>query len=418
MIRHIFKIIWNERKINLWILIELILVFCILWFCVDYTYFFARRYLEPKGFNIDNVYNVNLGMKMHAEGTDDEDVDYEKILDDFWTIMDRINKSPEIESSSVAIAAMPYSGSYTDNMFYVDTASVPMQMKSVTSGYFDVFGFKILSGNINNWDDSSERIAILSGNAQNMILGRPVEEIKKVSAKHEEEFKIIGTVHPTKRGDFEAYNTIIYMPFDKKDKRIVDWGGPEISVRIKPEFKEEFISRFSKNMQEQLSVGLYYLSSVTPFDKQRDDYIKYWGYDNSFKSIFSVSAFLLINIFLAVVGTFWFRINTRRSEVGLRIALGATRTNIKAIFILETLILLFLASIVAALVSINISVTDLLSGIGVPSIDREKNPVEISQYLADYVFTFLILAIISVFAVWYPSRRASKIAPAEALKDE
>lgn len=413
MIHHIFKTIWNERKINIWILIELILVFCIIWFCVDYTYFYMKRYFEPKGFNIDNVYNINLGMKQL-----DEEPDYDETLDDFWTIVDRINKYPGIERSCVSIAAMPYSGSYTDNMFFVDTASVPMQIKSVTSGYFDVFKFKILSGNINNWDNSSENIAVVSGNAQNIILERPVGQIKMISKNNKEDFKITGTAAPTKRGDFEAYNSIIYTPFDKKDKRIVDWGGADISVRINPELEKEFASKFSKNMQEQLSLGSYYLSSVTSLDKQRDNYVKNWGYDNSFKSILSISAFLLLNIFLAVVGTFWFRIQARRGEIGLRIALGSTRTQVKGLFIIETLTLLFLASIIATLVAINISVTDLLGGIGVPSINREKNPIEISQYFADYGFTLLILAIISIIAIWYPANKAAKTQPAEALKDE
>ncbi|MFV0537842.1 MAG: ABC transporter permease [Dysgonomonas sp.] len=413
MTHHIFKIIWNERKINIWILVELILVFCIIWFCVDYTYFYMKRYFEPKGFNIDHVYNINLGMKQY-----EEEPNYEETLDDFWTIIDRINKYPGIESSCVSIAAMPYSGSYTDNMFFVDTASTSMQMKSVTSGYFDVFRFKILSGNINNWDNSSENIGVISGNSQNSILKRPVREIKMMSKNDKEDFKIIGTAHPTKRGDFEAYNSIIYTPFDRKDKRIVDWGGAEISIRVKPELEKEFASKFSKNMQEQLSQGLYYLSSVTSMNKQRDNYVKNWGYDNSFKSILSISAFLLLNIFLAVVGTFWFRIQARRGEIGLRIALGSTRTKIKSLFIVETLTLLFLASIIATFVTINISVTDLLQGIGVPSINREKNPIEISQYFADYGFTLLILGIISIIAIWYPASKAAKTQPAAALKDE
>lgn len=417
MIRHIFKIIWNERKINLWILIELILVFCVLWFCVDYTYFFAKRYLEPKGFDSNHVYNINLRMKTHID-----EPDYDETLDNFWTIIDRINKNPEIESSCVSIAAIPYSDSFTNDMFFVDTASTYFQVKSVTSGYFDVFRFKILSGNINNWDDSSENIGVIGGdNAQNLIFERPASEIKMMVVKNdgiEKEYKIIGTAPPTKRGDFEVYNSILYKPFERKDKRIIEWGAAEISVRIKPEFEEEFISRFSKNMQEQLSLGPYYLSSVTSLDKQRDNYIKGWGYDNNFKSIFSVSAFLLINIFLAVVGTFWFRIQARRSEIGLRIALGSTRTKVKNIFIAETFILLFLASIIATLISINISATDLLEGIGIPSIKKEDNPVEISHYIADYSLTLLILAAISVVGVWYPARKASNIQPAEALKDE
>ena len=35
--------------------------------------------------------------------------------------------------------------------------------------------------------------------------------------------------------------------------------------------------------------------------------------------------FLLVNILLGIVGTFWFRTQHRRGELGLRVAVGSTR---------------------------------------------------------------------------------------------
>ena len=46
MIRHIFKIIWNERKTNAWITLEYVLVFCVLWFCVDYLFYMENAILN------------------------------------------------------------------------------------------------------------------------------------------------------------------------------------------------------------------------------------------------------------------------------------------------------------------------------------------------------------------------------------
>lgn len=418
MTQHIFSIIWNERKINLWILIELILVFSILWFCIDYTYFYMKRYFEPKGFDIEHVYNVNLGMKRSYA----EEPAYEEILSQFWTIMDRIDKYPEIESSCASMAAMPYSDSYSNKGCFMDTSTIEyIQIKSVTSGYFNVFKVRKEGRDLSVWDDASNNSIILSGDKDNIALKMPINQIKTVNigtTKEYKERKIIGTAEPVKRSEFDLRTPVIYEPLDKNDKRIVDWRRAEISVRVKPEFEKEFATRFSKNMQEQLSMDPYYLSSVTSMTKQRNDYIKWNNYDNNFKSIISVSSFLLINIFLAVVGTFWFRIQARRSEIGLRIALGSSRTKVKSLFIAETLILLLLASIIATLISINISLIDILKGVGVPSINREENPIEISQYFANYGFTLLILGIISTTAVWYPANKAAKTQPAEALKDE
>ncbi|MDR1090590.1 MAG: ABC transporter permease, partial [Prevotella sp.] len=198
MIKHIYSIIWNERKINIWILIELVLVFCILWFCVDYSYFYMKRYFEPKGFDVDHVYNINLGMKTHAG-----EPNYEETLDDFRTIVDRIEKYPEIESFCVSIAAMPYSGSYSNYGCFIDTASIVyVQVKAVTSGYFDVFKIEKISGDLSEWDNASSNSNIISGDKDNILLDMPVNRIKtfKLGSKNDyQELKITGIAAPVKR---------------------------------------------------------------------------------------------------------------------------------------------------------------------------------------------------------------------------
>ena len=45
MIKHIFKIIWAQRKSNGWILGELVIVMCALWFMMD------KLWVETIGFS-------------------------------------------------------------------------------------------------------------------------------------------------------------------------------------------------------------------------------------------------------------------------------------------------------------------------------------------------------------------------------
>ncbi len=49
----------------------------------------------------------------------------------------------------------------------------------------------------------------------------------------------------------------------------------------------------------------------------------------------AVNIFLLINVFLAVIGTFWFRVNRRRNELGLRMAVGSSRRRLQQLLIGE-----------------------------------------------------------------------------------
>lgn len=418
MIKQIFKIIWSERKINVWILFELVLVFCILWFCVDYIYFFTKRYLEPTGYNVEHVYNINMGIKEegHVLINNGTDAQKDSLVNIVWTIVDRIKKYPDIEYISLSSAAVPYSGSFMSNKASLDTMVDYIQFKSVSPDYFNVFKINLQQGQVENWNNTDN--IVISGNKDNQFLKHDVKQIKSLVTGDNENKQVIGVAASSKRSEFDEHNPIVYTLLSTNDRETVYFDGTEICVRVKAEVDKNFIERFTKDMQEQIAMDPYFLSSVTSISDLRKEFMKWNKYDNNFKSIFSISSFLFINIFLAVVGTFWFRIQTRRNEIGLRVAVGSTRMNIKALFILETLILLLLASLIATPICINIALADILRDIGVPSIDRGEEPIQISQYVINYLFTAFILITISISAVLYPSWRASRIQPAEALRDE
>lgn len=418
MIKQIFKIIWSERKINIWILFELVLVFCILWFCVDYIYFFTKRYLEPTGYNVEHVYNINMGIKEegHVLINNGTDAQKDSLVNIVWTIVDHIKKYPDIEYISLSSAAVPYSGSFMSNKASLDTMVDYIQFKSVSPDYFNVFKINLQQGQVESW--SSTDNIVISGNKDNQFLKHDTKQIKSLVTGDNENKQVIGVAASSKRSEFDEHNPIVYTLLSTNDRETVYFDGIEICVRVKAEADKNFIERFTKDMQEQIAMDPYFLSSVTSISDLRKEFMKWNKYDNNFKSIFSISSFLFINIFLAVVGTFWFRIQTRRNEIGLRVAVGSTRMNIKALFILETLFLLLLASLIATPICINIALADILRDIGVPSIDRGEEPIQISQYVINYLFTAFILITISISAVLYPSWRASRIQPAEALRDE
>ncbi len=59
MIKHIFKIIWAQRKSNGWILGELVIVMCALWFMMDKLWVDVRCYNAPMGYDISKIRGVS-----------------------------------------------------------------------------------------------------------------------------------------------------------------------------------------------------------------------------------------------------------------------------------------------------------------------------------------------------------------------
>ena len=120
--------------------------------------------------------------------------------------------------------------------------------------------------------------------------------------------------------------------------------------------------------------------------------------------------FLLVNVFLAVIGSFWFRVNRRKEELGLRMAMGSSRTGLLRFTITESLLLLTLAALPALFICGNLMYADLVSA----SAADER----LLRFFEVSLITWLLLAFIIVLGVWYPAQKAARIAPADALRAE
>ena len=131
---------------------------------------------------------------------------------------------------------------------------------------------------------------------------------------------------------------------------------------------------------------------------------------NGGKLDIAINIFLLINVFLAVIGTFWFRVNRRRNELGLRMAVGSSRRRLQQLLIGEGLMILTITAVPALLICVNVAFAGLLS--------TEVMEVTVGRLLLVSLLTWLLLAVIITLAIWYPSRKAARLEPAEALHYE
>lgn len=425
MIQHILKIVWKGRRLNAWIILELVIVFSILWFCSEYLYITGKHYLEPTGFDIEHTYIIGISKK-----ETDEKYSRNDIAEFTETMLNRIRNNPMIESACLSSGCHPYGGNRngTQNVIVNDRDTLIKKKTSyeypVSPEYFDVFKVKVDRGRVY---DKNRVIAqgevMISPDDDNTFYGKSIDEIHTIRKSFwgtnyddnpdGKNTEVVGVTQKIKYIDYEPYINIYFYNMPNT------WPNNNICIRVKPEADKDFVRKFEKEMSSQLEIGPFFLFSVTSIEQLRDIYLtKYTSYNNNFKSIFSIGLFLLVNIFLGVIGTFWFRTQARRNEIGLRMALGSSRKSVKNLFINETIILLFIASIIAAIICVNVSLTDILKIIGMPSLNKEFYGVGSGQYIINYCITFIVLAFISISAVWYPANKASKVQPAIVLKEE
>ena len=136
----------------------------------------------------------------------------------------------------------------------------------------------------------------------------------------------------------------------------------QITFRTRPGVASpDYAGKFLKDMKRQLMAGNFWVSDVREYRKVRADFLANSLEDSGRKLFSALGVFFLVNVFLAVIGTFWFRVNRRKGELGLRMAVGSSRRTIRQLVVGDGLLILTIVGITALLLCVNMASADMLS---------------------------------------------------------
>ena len=193
--------------------------------------------------------------------------------------------------------------------------------------------------------------------------------------------------------------------------RLKRYGNPlyiTLSVRVSPDADRDFVDKLMADADRLYQTGNLYLLDVVPLSEHRE--ANELEDMNETKTQLCVLGFLLVNIFLGVIGTFWFRTQQRRKEMALHMALGSSRKAIFFRLVYEGMGLLLLAAIPAVVIALNVGMAEL--------VDVDKMPFTAGRFLLAVAVTLLLMILMIIAGIGYPARKAMQIQPAEALHDE
>ena len=124
MIKQIFKMIWNQRRLNGWIWMELLVVFVALWYLVDMFVVQLYSYTRPMGYDITNCWK--LSFDVYPEDADEYVNDTTQTQTEgeaLAKILERLRRAPEVDNACVAFYSSPYSGGNSWTQIMPCTAS-------------------------------------------------------------------------------------------------------------------------------------------------------------------------------------------------------------------------------------------------------------------------------------------------------
>ena len=414
MFDKLLKQIFNEWRSNLWLLLELLVVSVVLWYVTDYLYTTASIASRPKGFDAENTFRISFD-QLNSNSPEYEARPDSLVIADFSELLDRISRHPEVEAASLSVNSFPYNGSNSNRMIVserYDSVPVYPLMRFITSDFVKVFRYTGANG------ESSERLAELLDEGKILVTDNL---LAKTPANVEHMTELVGTrfyldgdttismalgasITPVRYADYRTWSQCIVIPMDEADMRFAN----ELCVRVKPEYTKGFADRFMAEADKNYRVGNLFIMGVESFDSIKEGF--QLEETNSIRNYYVGMGFLLLNIFLGLLGTFWFRTQQRVREIAIREVCGSTRGQVFGRLIGEGLLLLAVVTPLALIIDINLANLEFNQ--------RLDGYLEWGRLLNCAVITFLLMAVMISVGIAIPAWRAMKMQPVEALADE
>ena len=410
--------IWSRLRSNGWVLAELFLVFIVMWFLCDSLGCLKYTFYRPLGFNIDHVYTLTTVIGGPTNDTTLTNADR------YLRALQKLEQEPSVEAATLCYWSLPMNGSNSYNSLAAqDTIGVNARIINATGGYINVFRMS---------DDPQRPFAKTPSGWDNVMLSQaafdrfqkrmPTFSLDTPLSKYGDSTSVV-----TQGGKIEAFRTYRYGSdavcfFYRIDENLIktqftdDWA--QIVFRVKPVADgPDYRTNFIREIAPRLDVDDLFVADAVPYTEQQLQFEVMNGDTDKVNSQAIVVLFLLVNVFLGLIGTFWFRTRRRRSEIALRLAMGSTKNQVFRLLAGEGLLLLALVTLPAMIICYNIGIAEFTIG-RTELISTWPVEWNFVRFLLGSLGAWFLIALMVMVGIWFPARQAMKIQPAEALHEE
>lgn len=418
MNKKLFTQIRNEWRSNLWLALELLVVSVVMWYIIDMLYCRVATYMEPRGFDTEHCYLIDMGVLTDKSPDYTPYSDTHKQSDEVREMVERLRHRPEVEAVSLSLSAYPYNGSNSTAKVEYDTLRAPYWTirRIATPDFVRVFRYRGTRGETpEQLAEILERGDFLA--SENLFSKYGMSMTSLIGKK---EFYILGDTTQTYRlgavlqnvryDDFmsarSSYSMMINMNYFDDGW----WNADrELCVRVRADRDQNFMENLKADSEKQFRIGNLYISDIKSFKDIRHSFQQ--GETSQMRNLVVGMGFLLLNIFLGLLGTFWFRTQQRRGEIALHKAMGATDGAVFGRLMSEGMFLLLIVTVPAVIIDVLLAHFELNSW-------RNGTTLEWPRLAFCVAATFVLIAAMIGIGIGLPARRAMRVQPAEALHDE
>jgi putative ABC transport system permease protein len=403
----------QNRLRNMLLISEVILVFVLLIAAGLMLKSFGRLLNVTPGFDPQNVLTARVTLPSTPYPAQKKRVFYHQLVD-------RLEEQPGVEAAAV-IRDLPLSGTDPRYGFKVEGRSDEAQdggysvrYRIISPGYFKAMGIPLKQGRYfdEHDDENGAGVAIINESAARTIWPgqNPIGQVVVTDGGlAREKCVIVGIVGDIKFGGLDTQpDPEMFIPYPQLPEKVMQAaiGSMAVVVRGKgnPTALVADVRRQVAAIDKDVPV-----SSVFTMNELLANSLSSRRFNLLLLVIFAGVALLLAAVGIYGVLSYW--VSQRTREIGIRMALGAQRTDIFKLVIFQamSLVLIGLGIGLGAALLLGRVLSGTFSGLlfGVSAFDP-----------LTFVSVTLVLAAVALLACYVPARRAVRVEPTIALRYE
>src|SRR5215472_948572 len=355
------------------------------------------RTIEP-GYQARDVLDVSLYPKPGGY----KNLDWVNYYEELTT---RVSRLPGVESAGIAKMSLGWRAWKEDIRANEAAGAVAeVDFALVMPGFFHTLGIYPERGRIFTWrdDDRAPRVAVVSqGLAKELFAGRDAigQRLEITTEPTWQKVEIVGVVSDASLYDIREHaSPTVYVPSTQYGE-MMGWSQLMLRTKVAPAAMANAVR------QTVDSLGHEYVAKTHMVVETIDRSILRERIFAVLSAFFGGLALLLAAI--GLYGLMAYNVTRRTQEIGVRIALGAARSNVLSMILREThgMTAIGLALGLAGALSASQFVANMLYGISA------QDPLTLAV-------VSLVLAAVAGAAGWIPARRAMHVDPIVALRYE
>ncbi len=328
----------------------------------------------------------------------------------FRDLLRGLRAVPGVQSAS-AVSSLPLSGggSYLGRAFLPEGRPEPPEGHEVFGfwvtaepGSFETLGIPLLEGRHFTASDDSASVPVMIVNRafERSMFGKESALGKRVRSWRDENIyrTVVGVVGNVRFFSTDSMRPLVYVPYEQKNA----WSGMEAVVRTggSPAAVAGGLRRAVHAIDPELPVA-----NLRTLRGAFRESVATRRFGTTLLELFAFLALLLASI--GIYGVLAYLVTRRRREIGVRMALGASRRDIRVLVLREALVVVgfgLVAGLAGALALSRLMRTLLYEVSGIDAVVFLAVP--------------LILAAVALAASWLPARRAASVDPVVTLRAE